>query len=1381
MIQASATCCRCGAALSRSEVRGLCPACLLETSLGVDEEPDGAEPVDTAWLERNQLAGTPAPGKPPHRLGDYELLEEIGRGGMGVIYRARQVSLDRFVAVKTILTGPLASTDFAQRFQTEAHAAAVLDHPNIVPIYEVGDHQGQPFYSMRLVTGRNLAQEVKATGAMPPRRAAEVLVTVSRAVHYAHQRGVLHRDLKPANILLDAEGTPHVTDFGLAKLLEQDDGLTLTQAALGTPNYMAPEQAEGDPSALTTAADVYSLGAILFELLTGRKLFTANTPLGTIHQAREQEPPKPSRILRTIPRDLDTICWKCLEKEPARRYSSAQALADDLERWLKGEPIRARRVGIVERVGLWCRRKPAMAGMAGAALAVVMIVSSIATWRLIIARAQKQLEQYAANISLADSYIRDGAVDRAMDLLLQCPEHLRHWEWGRLVYLCHQEITSIVCHTHAEKIEESSRVQALALSRDGTSVVVKGLDGDLKLYNFTSPEPLLIRGDTNNEALAWAFAPDGGELVLGMADGTLEMVDAAAGRSVWRRASTNRSDVPDQAREQRLRPIVAVQIDPREESPVFAAAVPQPWAVVSLGYSPDGSLIAVGKGDGQIVVCEASDGTPRMTLRHHLPDLQKLWFTVGGIELVAKAKSGFEVFDSRSGRSKATNTWPDHAFTGFAVDGGGRNAFVVEHSGTAYLWNESRGLSALEHYPSLANRSSFGIFDATGRWICTIGKAAKAAVFDVNSGRMHLALGKDVNGAAFSEDGDRLATFGPDRLIRLWDVKQAREVRVLRGHLSVPQAVAFSGDGRFIASVSRDGVVKKWTGTPGRELVQAQGLAMIGSFTHDGRYWATAPYWNGVFVCGTDSGRVVAEFPLQRAGMLSMAFSPEGRYLVAAGSEKVARIFDIKEPRIAGLLPGHGCAIWAVDWSPDGRWIATGDSGGEVRIWDAATRRDTLKIQAQPRSIRSLRFDPSSQKLLTAGFGPPQIWLVKTGSRLRVLDDEKGGSCFATFTPDGSRVVSPCADRRIRVWNAASGRLIQRWTARSQGWAVCGLSPDSGRLVAPVVDYGNLGFAAPFVEIWDMGHGRHLLNLVGHDDSVYGAVFNAQGTRILSASMDGTVRLWESFPWRAANYEGFRGKTFDQRVRSYADEYWRKRIEAETCSTAAVYPPPLGTEALSTPREWEQVLRPVRDPTAPTNSINLDEFYTGALDGVFRPELAGNEGDDDLNQLPKGVVTFHGVDFDIRGVVLLSVGTNAPNSWWGWLDHPTRVNGIQVGRKIRQLHVLQATVGNVKTSTPVGSYVLHFADGSEKELGIVYGEDLRDWWCGGRGDPAEEVTHAQLAWSGTNPIAEQCRAQVRIFHRAYENPRPDVEVVSVDFVSSGAGAAPFLVAMTVEP
>lgn len=352
----------CGEPL-RSGMGEVCQTCLL--LLGLE---GGSGSRDLAPLAEDE-----------RRLGNYQLLDEIARGGMGVVYRARQLDLDRVVALKLLLAGEWASEGFVERFRTEARAAAALDHPDIVPLFEHGEEDGQWFLAMKYVEGGSLAQHLDEHGPMAPRAAVKLVARMARAVHYAHQRGILHRDLKPANILLDLDGHPYLTDFGLARLTTERSGvaLTRTMAVLGTPAYLAPEQASGDSRSVTTAADVYCLGALLYEALAGKPVFIGKSAVDTVRMVIDDEAPSLSSSNPELSRELDAVCAACLQKNPRDRYPSAQALAEDLERWLRGETLTVRPAGTAERALKWVRRHPwptAVAAVVGLALATVATV-----------------------------------------------------------------------------------------------------------------------------------------------------------------------------------------------------------------------------------------------------------------------------------------------------------------------------------------------------------------------------------------------------------------------------------------------------------------------------------------------------------------------------------------------------------------------------------------------------------------------------------------------------------------------------------------------------------------------------------------------------------------------------------------------------------------------------------------------------------------------------------------------------------------------------------------------------------------------------------------------------------------------------------------------
>ncbi len=503
----------------------------------VDATSDALNGSDEASLQRGTRVGY---------FGDYELLKVLGEGGMGIVYKARQISLNRPVALKMIKASRFPSSDEVRRFQNEAEAVARLDHPNIVPIFEVGRFEDQHYFSMKLIAGESLDKGLKDYVA-DPRRAARLMVATSDAILHAHQRGILHRDLKPANILVDSTGQPHVSDFGLAKRIDGDSELTCSGAIVGTPAYMAPEQASGKRGAVTTSTDVYGLGAILFALLTGRAPFGGPTVLDVLEQVRGRIPDSPRKLNPRVPPDLDVVCLKCLEKDPRRRYASADGFAQDIKRWLAGEPIAARPVGSAARLWMWCRRNPVVAWAATLVSAALVGVAVLAV--LYASVLEKSLAN--SNLRLAALHFQRGQVafekGRTGEGLIWMIETWRSavaagdpgWQHTARANLAAWQSHNVEIKAVFSPISDGG-VRAVAFRPDGKAVLTGGDGTRARLWVLRERQ----RGDNASSApfgptlahegavLAVAFSRNSKTAITGSDDNTARLWDAATARPI---------------------------------------------------------------------------------------------------------------------------------------------------------------------------------------------------------------------------------------------------------------------------------------------------------------------------------------------------------------------------------------------------------------------------------------------------------------------------------------------------------------------------------------------------------------------------------------------------------------------------------------------------------------------------------------------------------------------------------------------------------------------------------------------------------------------------------------------------------------------------------
>lgn len=1009
-------------------------------------------------LEANEpdhpsTAGPPSP-RDTRYLGDYELLEEIARGGMGLVYRTRQLSLNRLVALKVMLPGLFVSDADVARFLVEAEAAAHLDHPNIVPIYEIGEHQGTHFYSMRLIDGGNLASRISEYQS-DIRKAVGLLVTVTRAIHYAHQRGILHRDLKPSNILLSSEGTPYIADLGLAKRISRDDSLTQPESILGTPGYMAPEQATAKSGQVSTAADVYSLGAILYEVLTGRPPHQADTPLGTLIQTQESEPSSVTTPSIHLSRDLETICLKCLRRDPRQRYGTAEALADDLERWLAGKPVLARRISIVGRLWRWCRRRPLVAALAGSVLVLLIVLAVGAP----LAALRLNRER------IATMQARDDAVQKLWSSCLARSQAERFsGRPGRRFNSLEALRQAAAIRPSVELRNEAIACMALADLRvaaewEGFPSPGYGIafDPDLEHYAISDGEGnISIRrvGETKEIARL----PGSGDPAWVIRFSSMGRLIAAKHHRISEN-DANRVRVWDWARGRAVletrHPVANAAMDFSPDDRWLAVGgpdgsltlhdlvksgeirqLPNEAVLASVRFHPSEDKLAAGRVDGRVLVFDSGSGRvlSQQAVSQRVGALawhpEGLWLAVGCLD------SSIRVYDADLGRLLAVLQGHATMPTGLAFSRGRDLLASFGSDHTLRLWHPLDGVPLL----TVAGVTLEGspLFATDHRRMAFTMAGSRLTIFEMDVAPECRKLIAEPRSSDrlwhtdISRDGLLLAGAAGDG-VRLWDLEHGRQVACLPGHDW--RAVRFTPDGWLIASglsgvwrwpmdsdagshasIGRIGPADRIAGVP-------DGSAEGCSLSKDGQRMAVAVAGEAV-VIDIKEGREKARFTGQ-AGLNQAVLSPDGRWLACAtwhGSG--IRVFDLDNGRLVYSADGSDSDA---GFSPDSRWLVT-STGAEYRLWSVG---DWALRQCIPRRVGSfvpgpMTFDSSGAILaIVPTWNTVRLMDTATGQELATLEapDVHERIQSLSFSPDDSLLAIGSVAHRLHVWDL---RLVRR-------------------------------------------------------------------------------------------------------------------------------------------------------------------------------------------------------------------------------------------------------------------------------------------------------------------------------------------------------------------
>ena len=995
----------------------VCPSCGSNFSLVGDEAL--AFQSEGGSLHRRQA------------FGHFELIEQLGAGAFGAVWKAKDTQLDRMVALKIPRKGQL-SPEEAEKFVREARAAAQLQHPGIVSVYEVG-REGETLYIVsEFVEGLSLADWL--TGQRPNyRESAELCVKIADALHHAHEHGVIHRDLKPSNVMLDRKGEPHVMDFGLAKREAGEITMTVEGQIMGTPAYMSPEQAKGEGHTADRRSDVYSLGVILFELVTGERPFRGNVRMLLVQVAGD-EPPSPRKLDSRIPRDLETVCLKCMEKDPGRRYATAQEFANDLRHFLAGEPINARPVSGPERLWRWCKRQPVIAGL-GSAVAISMLLGTLLSSSFAISaiaqreKAEKQLLRserllYSSGIASALREWEANNFIAAWQHLDACRSDFRGWE--------HDYVYTLFTKNQRTLRGHGCSVFDVAFSPDGKRFASVGWDQNLKIWDAATRQVTRTIATTGCDRIA--FSTDGQRIVGGHWGGWLRMWDVASGQIM--RTFTGHSGAN--------------------------------CAVLS----PDGKWIVSGHQDNTLKLWDAMSGQERFTLKGHTSSVSSVAFSSDGKRIVSGTfNNTLKVWDAMSGREILTLKGQGSGT--FSPDG--KKIVSGGPDNTLKVWDAASGdelLTLKGHTDGVWSVA----FSPDGKRIVSGSRDNTLRVWDATTGKEIITLrghAAAVSGVAFSPDAKHILSGSYDERVKIWDPTVRPGTPTLAGHAGPVTCVAFSPDGMRLVSASEDGTLKIWDVTSEAETLTLKGHAggvWFASFSPDGKRIVSAGKDKTLKVWDATTGRTI--FTLEgftgeehNNRVLNVGFSPDGKWIRSCNGAGpfLLRVWDAATGNEAPSMKRFIAGVPSMAFSPDGRSIVSGSSRNAV-VWDATSGRQTLALEGLAGQLESVAFSPDGKRIVGAGNRRLQVWDAASGKELLAFRGHNGQILCLAFTPDGKRIVSGGEDKMLRIWDATSGLEVLTLKGHADGGGLgkvlsVAVSPDGKRIVSAGDD--------KIVKIWE--------------------------------------------------------------------------------------------------------------------------------------------------------------------------------------------------------------------------------------------------------------------------------------------------------------------------